>query len=73
MIGTYFANIHTPNARTGQTVVTYDKGGDWIPLTPPPQFLYCQPVSSRECMSCDSLSLSVGVFCYSLSGTSGCD
>ena len=47
VVGTYFANVRTPNASDGLTLVSYDKGGNWLPLTPPlDSQLTCQLVSA---------------------------
>ena len=34
--GTYFANKKVPYSSNGYTVISFDKGGKWDPVSPPP-------------------------------------
>ena len=35
IIGTYLANRKIPTSTQGYTVISFDKGGEWTPVTPP--------------------------------------
>lgn len=50
IVGTFIANVKDPSGRFGSTVISYDKGGNWVSLRPPTVdrndvFLNCQQVS----------------------------
>ena len=34
-MGTYMANQKVPGSRYGASVISYDKGGEWVRLVPP--------------------------------------
>lgn len=49
-MGTFVANVKNPSSQSGYTVISYDKGGEWVPLRPPQfdknnVFINCQQVS----------------------------
>ena len=35
IVGTYMANQKMPGSRYGASVISYDKGGEWVWLVPP--------------------------------------
>ena len=35
IVGTYMANQKVPGSRYGASVISYDKGGEWVRLIPP--------------------------------------
>ena len=35
IVGTYMANQKVPGSRYGASVISYDKGGEWVRLVPP--------------------------------------
>ena len=50
--GTYIANIEVEGGAYGATVISFDKGAEWMPLTAPTLDLYgvplnCFPVSNE--------------------------
>lgn len=50
LVGTFIANTRDPVTRFGSTVISYDKGGNWVQLRPPTldrngEFIDCQQVS----------------------------
>ncbi len=49
LAGTYIANTRDPSRAFGSTLISYDKGGNWVKLTPPlldkgGSGVVCQPV-----------------------------
>ena len=45
IVGTYIANIKSPTTNSGSTVISFDKGGTWLQLSPPYADFTCQKVS----------------------------
>ena len=64
IVGTFVANVKSPGSRFGSKVISYDKGGEWVPLRPPQfdrrgGFINCQQVGVVKGVWCGV----VNVYC----------